>query len=57
MDYTIENKIFNRMKKANRGLVFFPNDFVAYGNSKACNKALERLHLTLSPESKSDSSN
>ena len=43
MDYTIENKIYGRMKKAKRGLVFFTSDFVAYGNSKACNKALERL--------------
>jgi hypothetical protein len=43
MDYTVENKIFERMKKARRGLVFFASDFVAYGNSKANNKALERL--------------
>jgi hypothetical protein len=40
---TIENKIFNRIKKAKRGVVFFTTDFTAYGNSKACNKALERL--------------
>ena len=31
------------MKKAKRGLVFFTSDFAAYGNGKACNKALERL--------------
>jgi len=43
MDYTIENKILERMKKAKRGLVFFTSDFTAYGNSKANNKALERL--------------
>jgi len=43
MDYTVENKIFDRMKKAKRGLVFFTSDFAVYGNSKACNKALERL--------------
>jgi hypothetical protein len=43
MDYKIEDKIFNRMKKAKRGVVFFTTDFVTYGNSKACNKALERL--------------
>jgi hypothetical protein len=43
MDFNIENKIFERMKKAKRGLVFFTDDFTAYGNSKACNKALERL--------------
>jgi len=33
------------MKKAKRGLAFFTSDFAAYGNSKACNKALERLVL------------
>jgi len=43
MEYTIEYKIFERMKKAKRGLVFFTSDFTAYGNSKTCNKALERL--------------
>ena len=43
MDYTVENKIFDRMKKAKRGWVFFTSDFAVYGNSKACNKALERL--------------
>jgi len=43
MDYSIENMIYERMKKAKRGSVFFTSDFVAYGNSKACNKALERL--------------
>jgi len=43
MDYTIENKIFERMKKAKRGLVFFTSDFAAYGNSRTNNKALERL--------------
>jgi hypothetical protein len=39
----LEYKIFKRMKKAKRGMVFFVTDFTAYGNSKACNKALERL--------------
>jgi len=43
MDYTIEGKIFERMKKAKRGLVFFTSDFATYGNNKTCNKALERL--------------
>ena len=38
MDYTIENRIFERMKKAKRGLVFFTSDFAAYGNSKTNNK-------------------
>ena len=31
------------MKKAKRGVVFFTTDFTAYGNSKSCSKALERL--------------
>jgi hypothetical protein len=43
MDYTVENKILGRMRKARRGLVFFASDFAAYGNSKANSKALERL--------------
>jgi len=43
MEYTIEYKIFERMKKAKRGLVFFTSDFATYGNSKTNNKALERL--------------
>jgi hypothetical protein len=43
MIQTIENKIFERMQKAKRGVVFFANDFSAYGTVKACNKALERL--------------
>ena len=40
---TIENKIINKIKKAGRGSLFFTNDFIAYGNSKAVSKALERL--------------
>ena len=43
MEYSVENKIIERMKKAKRGLVFFTSDFASYGSSKACNKALERL--------------
>jgi hypothetical protein len=43
MDYTIEDKILERMEKARRGLVFSASDFAVYGNSKANNKALERL--------------
>ncbi|MDR1553823.1 MAG: type IV toxin-antitoxin system AbiEi family antitoxin domain-containing protein [Prevotellaceae bacterium] len=43
MDCTIEYKIFERMKKAKRGVVFFTVDFTSYGSSKTCNKALERL--------------
>jgi hypothetical protein len=40
---TIEDKIFSRIKKAKRGVVFFVSDFAAYGNAKSCSKALERL--------------
>jgi hypothetical protein len=43
MDYTIESKVLNKMKKNRRGKIFFTNDFAALGNYKACNKALERL--------------
>ncbi|GHT25125.1 hypothetical protein FACS189430_11290 [Bacteroidia bacterium] len=43
MNYNIEYKIFERMKKAKRGVVFFASDFATYGDSKSCNKALERL--------------
>ncbi|MDR2844018.1 MAG: type IV toxin-antitoxin system AbiEi family antitoxin domain-containing protein [Candidatus Symbiothrix sp.] len=43
MIYTIENKVFERMKKAKRGVVFFASDFTAYGNGNTCSKALERL--------------
>jgi hypothetical protein len=43
MSKTIEHKIFERMKKAKRGVAFFASDFAAYGDTKACNKALERL--------------
>jgi hypothetical protein len=39
----IEYKILERMKKAKRGVVFFASDFATYGDSKTCNKALERL--------------
>lgn len=40
---TIENKIINKIKKAGRGSLFFTNDFITFGNSKAVSKALERL--------------
>ena len=43
MDYTIENKIFKKMKQNRRGKIFFAKDFTALGNYKACGKALERL--------------
>jgi hypothetical protein len=43
MSLTIENKIINKIKKARRGSLFFIDDFIAFGNSRAVNKALERL--------------
>lgn len=43
MSLNIEEHILNRIKKAKRGKAFFTDDFLAYGNSKACAKALERL--------------
>lgn len=43
MNLTVENKIINKIKKARRGSLYFTSDFMAYGNSKAVSKALERL--------------
>lgn len=43
MSLTIENKIIVKIKKAGRGTLFFTDDFIAFGNSKAVNKVLERL--------------
>ncbi len=43
MQLTIENKIIAKIKKAGRGTLFFADDFIAFGNSGAVNKALERL--------------
>ncbi|MGC3978262.1 MAG: DUF6088 family protein [Paludibacteraceae bacterium] len=43
MTLSLEKQIINRIKKAKRGQAFFSDDFLAYGTSKACAKALERL--------------
>ena len=43
MQLTTEYKIISKIKKAGRGSLYFTNDFIAYGNSKAVSKALERL--------------
>lgn len=43
MSLNIENKIISKIKKAGRGSLFFASDFIAYGNSRAVSKALERL--------------
>ena len=40
---SIENKIFNNIKKCGRGNAIFSSDFVRFGEQKTVNKALERL--------------
>lgn len=40
---SIDNKIINKIKKAKRGSLFFIEDFLHLGTSKAVSKALERL--------------
>lgn len=43
MTLSLEKQVINKIKKAKRGQAFFVDDFLAYGNSKSCSKALERL--------------
>jgi hypothetical protein len=43
MSISLEKQIIGKIKKAKRGQAFFVDDFLIYGNSKACAKALERL--------------
>lgn len=43
MAESIKLQILERIKKARRGLLFFTDSFVTYGNAKAVSKALERL--------------
>lgn len=43
MSLDIEYKIITKIKKAGRGSLFFIDDFISYGSSKAVSKALERL--------------
>jgi hypothetical protein len=43
MAKSIEIQIFDRIKKAGRGMLFFTDSFIAYGNAKAVSKALQRL--------------
>ena len=40
---TTGNKILSRIKKAGRGSLFFIENFIAYGNTEAVKKALQRL--------------
>lgn len=39
----IENKIVIKIKKARRGMLFFVDNFIQFGNQKAVSKALQRL--------------
>lgn len=43
MPESAEIQILNKIKKAKRGSLFFVEDFLRFGNSKAVTKALERL--------------
>lgn len=43
MTKSIEYQILDRIKKAGRGVLFFTDSFMAYGNAKAVSKALQRL--------------
>ena len=43
MAESFEIQILDRIKKAGRGVLFFTDSFMAYGNAKAVSKALQRL--------------
>jgi len=43
MFVSIEIEILNRIKKAGRGVLFFTENFIAYGNNESVKKALQRL--------------
>lgn len=43
MSLSIEKQIINKIKKAKGGSLFFKEDFLHFGSSKAISKALERL--------------
>ena len=43
MPHSTENRILIKIKKARRGSLYFADSFLAFGTSKAVNKALERL--------------
>jgi len=40
---SIDDKIFERVKKCGRGKIYFASDFALYGEAKAVQKVLERL--------------
>ncbi|WP_302063413.1 DUF6088 family protein [uncultured Duncaniella sp.] len=43
---SIENKIYDSIKRRKNGSIFFASDFACVGNGQAVNKALERLTNT-----------
>lgn len=43
MTESTENQILTKIKKARRGTLYFAEDFLRFGNSKAIAKSLERL--------------
>jgi hypothetical protein len=43
LNKTIEMQVFEKIRKAGRGVLFFPDSFPLVGNAKAVAKALERL--------------
>lgn len=43
MSVSVEYQILNKIKKARRGTLFFTDSFIAYGNTEAIKKALQRL--------------
>lgn len=46
MNESIEIQVFNKIKKARGGSLFFVDSFAAIANAKSVNKALERLVIT-----------
>ena len=46
MNESIEIQVFNKIKKAKGGSLFFVDNFAAIANAKSVNKALERLVIT-----------
>jgi CO dehydrogenase/acetyl-CoA synthase epsilon subunit len=43
MEFSIENRVLNQIKKTKRGTLLFGQNFVSQGSSDAVRKSLERL--------------
>jgi hypothetical protein len=43
MDLSVENKVFDKIKRSKRGTIFFIDSFVEIANTKSVGKSLERL--------------